>query len=180
MILLYMIIIIILVIIISILFSKNKFKSIKAVCVLKNNKINGVIYLEELSLDKTKIYGKVSGLKLNAQHAIHIHEAGDLTDGCKSACAHYNPFNKKHGGFNDTERHVGDLGNLITNDKGESYFEIIDELVKLRGDYSVIGRSIIIHEDPDDLGKGGHSDSHITGHAGARIVCGVIGYAKLC
>ena len=75
--------------------------------------------------------------------------------GYKSACAHYNPFNKKHGGFNDTERHVGDLGNLITNDKGESYFEIIDELVKLRGDYSVIGRSIIIHEDPDDLGKGG-------------------------
>ena len=49
----------------------------------KNNKIDGVIYLEELSLNKTKIYGKVSGLKLNAQHAIHIHEAGDLTDGCK-------------------------------------------------------------------------------------------------
>lgn len=179
-----MIIIIILIIIISILFSKYKFIPIKAVCVLKNNKINGVIYLEELSPNKIKIYGKVSGLKLNALHAIHIHEAGDLTDGCKSACAHYNPFNKKHGGPslgpNNTERHVGDLGNLITNDKGESYFEIIDDLVKLRGDYSVIGRSIIIHEDPDDLGKGGYNDSHITGHAGARIACGVIGYAKIC
>jgi Cu-Zn family superoxide dismutase len=178
-----MIILIILVIIFIIIYpslSKDKFKSIKAVSVLKNDKINGVIYLEELSFDKTRIYGKVTGLKPNSEHAIHIHESGNLTDGCKSACAHYNPFNKKHGGPKDTERHVGDLGNLITNNKGETYFELIDKLVKLRGDYSVIGRSIIIHADPDDLGRGGHSDSHTTGHAGIRLVCGVIGYVDGC
>lgn len=173
-----MIILIILIILFIIIYQKNKFKAIRAVCVLKKDKINGIIFLEELSFYKTRIYGKVTGLKPNSKHAIHIHESGNLTDGCKSACAHYNPFNKKHGGPKDKERHVGDLGNLITNNKGESYFELIDDLVKLRDAYSVIGRSIIIHEDPDDLGKGGYPDSHTTGHAGTRLVCGVIGYAN--
>lgn len=178
----YMIILFFLVIIFIIIYpkNKNKFKAIRGVCVLKKDKINGIIFLEELSFDKTRIYGKVIGLKPNSEHAIHIHESGNLTDGCKSACAHYNPFNKKHGGPRDKERHVGDLGNLITNSKGDSYFELVDQLVKLRGTYSVIGRSMIIHEDPDDLGRGGHSDSHTTGHAGVRLVCGVIGYADAC
>jgi Cu-Zn family superoxide dismutase len=37
------------------------------------------------------------------------------------------------------------------------------------------GRSIIVHADPDDYGRGGFEDSHTTGHAGARIACAVIG-----
>lgn len=40
--------------------------------------------------------------------------------------------------------------------------------------HSVIGRSIMIHADPDDLGKGGHELSLTTGNAGARIACGEI------
>jgi len=155
------------------------FVPIKAVCVLKSGNIDGVIHLEGLPNKKTKIFGKVSGLK-PGKHAIHIHQSGDLTDGCKSACAHYNPFNKKHGGPNDKERHVGDLGNLVADKRGTAYFTLEDNLVKLHGKYSVIGRSIIIHEDADDLGKGGHEDSLTTGHAGNRLVCGVIGYSKDC
>ena len=43
---------------------------------------------------------------------------------------------------------------------------------------SVIGRSLVIHEDEDDLGKGGFPDSLTTGHAGKRLDCAVIGYDK--
>jgi Cu-Zn family superoxide dismutase len=38
-----------------------------------------------------------------------------------------------------------------------------------------VGRSIIIHEDEDDLGLGNKEDSKTTGHSGARIACSVIG-----
>ncbi len=34
-----------------------------------------------------------------------------------------------------------------------------------------------IHQDPDDFGKGGFSDSLTTGHAGSRIGCCVISAA---
>jgi Cu/Zn superoxide dismutase len=37
------------------------------------------------------------------------------------------------------------------------------------------GRSVIVHEDPDDLGKGSYEDSKTTGHSGARIGCAIIG-----
>jgi Cu-Zn family superoxide dismutase len=37
------------------------------------------------------------------------------------------------------------------------------------------GRSVIIHADPDDYGRGGHPDSLTTGNAGARLACAVIG-----
>jgi len=142
--------------------------------------INGekcIVYLKTLRFIKVDISGIIRGLNPNQEHAIHIHETGDLSEGCDSCCAHYNPHNKNHGGPNSAERHVGDLGNIRANAEGIAEFKIIDSLVKV---YSVIGRSIIVHADPDDLGLGGHSDSLKTGHAGKRIGCGVIGIAKSC
>ena len=42
----------------------------------------------------------------------------------------------------------------------------------------LVGRSVIIHADKDDLGLGDEADSLTTGHSGARIACAVIGRAK--
>lgn len=50
-----------------------------------------------------------------------------------------------------------------------------DRLISLRGAHSIVGRSVIVHAGEDDLGRGGFEDSKTTGHAGARISCGVIG-----
>ena len=91
-----------------------------------------------------------------------------------SAGPHYNPFGKNHGAPEDEERHVGDLGNIEAGADGVSEGTIVDRLIKLSGEYSVIGRSVMVHADVDDLGKGGHELSLTTGNAGARIACGEI------
>ena len=76
-------------------------------------------------------------------------------------------------------RHVGDLGNLKTNARGEAKYTFYDEGIKLRGVKSnIIGRGLIIHADEDDCGEGGNAESLITGNAGKRIACAVIGYSK--
>lgn len=50
--------------------------------------------------------------------------------------------------------------------------------MSLFGEYSVVGRSVVVHAKEDDLGEGGHADSLTTGNSGARVACGVIGLAK--
>ena len=156
----------------------NNSSNIKnAVCVIKSEKINATIHFTEYN-NNIIIYGKVTGLNMNQNHAIHIHEYGDLTDGCTSSCSHYNPYNMKHGGPNSKERHVGDLGNILADENGNCKFLIVDHMIKLNGEHNVIGRAVVIHEDPDDMGIGGHNDSHTTGHAGKRIGCGVIGISS--
>jgi Cu-Zn family superoxide dismutase len=52
---------------------------------------------------------------------------------------------------------------------------IVDKLISLGGDNCIIGRALVIHAGEDDLGKGGKDDSKTTGHAGARLACGVVG-----
>jgi Cu-Zn family superoxide dismutase len=66
----------------------------------------------------------VRGLNPNSLHGFHIHEFGDLTEGCKTAGPHYNPFGKDHGGY-EGDRHVGDLGNLKTNESVTHSFILI-------------------------------------------------------
>lgn len=143
------------------------------------NGINGNVLFYTQSDDTVLIDIDLYGLPLNAKLGFHIHEAGDITDGCKSACAHFNPFNTIHGGPSSKHRHVGDLGNIITDKNGVCKMKMIDHMIKLEGTTSnIIGRSIVIHEKTDDLGKGNNAESLKTGNAGNRIACSVIGYSK--
>ena len=124
-----------------------------------------------------KINVHAHGLK-PGKHGFHVHELGNLlkTD-CSECKGHWNPENKTHGGLHDTHSHAGDLGNITANDDGEANKHISSAKLTLYGKKSILGRSIIIHADEDDLGKGDHDDSHTTGHAGKRLDCAIIGYA---
>jgi Cu-Zn family superoxide dismutase len=146
---------------------------IKAIAVFQN-KIKGYVLFTETEKG-TKININITNLPMG-KHGIHIHEKGNLLEiNCNGCKGHYNPHNKNHGDRTDKNRHVGDLGN-IQNKDGKVNITFYDKLVKLKGKYSVIGRSVIIHSGEDDLGLGLNKESKITGNAGNRLDCAVIGF----
>ena len=149
----------------------------KAIAVFTNDITEYVKFTEHENTVRIDI--NLKRLKPKSLHGFHVHEAGDLTEKCISMCAHFNPYNQTHGGPDSKHRHVGDLGNLQANKKGEAIYYYYDDVIKLHGFKSnIIGRGLIIHEDEDDCGQGGDEESLKTGNAGKRIACAVIGYSK--
>lgn len=118
------------------------------------------------------LYGLSPGL-----HGFHVHEKGDLTGGCDTLLAHYNPLNKTHGAPYDRNRHAGDFGNVRADQIGIVNEIISDRIASLCGDFSIIGRGIVVHKGVDDLGRGNSSLSLTTGNSGPRAACGIIGRA---
>jgi len=161
------------------LYYKMTDKPVSAIAVFFGE-INGYAkFIEDYENGLIKIELNLSGLKPNSLHGFHVHEAGDLTDKCTSMCAHFNPYGKTHGCPGMKNRHVGDLGNIKTNSKGDVKYYFYDNMIKLRGNKcNIIGRGLIIHEDEDDCGQGNNAESLKTGNAGKRIACAVIGYSK--
>ncbi len=143
-----------------------------AQCDLQHSEdVKGSILLMQAPGTPTLIKGTITGLT-PGEHGFHIHEFGDMSDGCKSMGGHYNPDNVNHG--DRDEGHVGDLGNIIATESGVANFSIKANRVDLIGDRSVVGRGIVVHADKDDLGLGGDDESLKTGNAGDRLACGVI------
>ena len=157
---------------------QSKTKVNEAVSVIsstyKSKTIEGVVLFTQKE-DCVHIKVDIKGLTKNHLHGFHIHESGDLREGCKSCCAHYNPENTEHGDL--AGGHAGDLGNIKTDDQGNCKMSLKTD--KFNVD-DILGRSIIIHEDKDDLGLGEFEDSKTTGHSGARIACSLIGISKDC
>jgi superoxide dismutase, Cu-Zn family len=156
--------------------------NVSAIATFDGKKIKGTVrFIEDLQQNAVIIKVDIRGLKRGGRHGFHIHTYGDMSEQCTSMCAHFNPYDTEHGGPTDKigHRHVGDLGNLQADSTGHAFYQFSDNIIRLRGQKAnIIGRGLIIHADEDDLGLGGFPDSLTTGHAGERIACAVIGYAR--
>lgn len=134
---------------------------------LKGNGVKGKVTFAKVP-DGVKIIADFDGLS-PGKHGFHIHEHGDCGGEMAAAAgAHFNPTNKPHGGPDDADRHVGDLGNLVADEKGHAHYERVDKVISLSGKNSIIGRSIIVHADSDDY------KTQPAGASGAKIACGII------
>lgn len=113
-------------------------------------------------LEGTLVLLCVVGLPGDGFFAVHIHEQGACCTGGDLAfhCAggHYNPEGRPHPG------HAGDLPVLLSNG-GRAY--AIHYTGRFRPG-QVVGRSVILHDSPDDY------RSQPAGASGGRIACGVI------
>ena len=134
----------------------------------KGNKTIGEATFEQ-SGDKVRVVIFAQGLKPGKEHGMHIHEGGECGADGMGAKGHFNPFGKPHANYASAERHAGDLPSLKANNKGRAKVDVELDLITLaRGAGSIVGRSLIVHADPDDY------KTQPTGNAGARIACGVI------
>jgi superoxide dismutase, Cu-Zn family len=122
-----------------------------------------------IALEKgVRVIANVEGMT-PGNHGFHIHEFGDCSaPDASSAGGHYNPTDSIHAGPLDLPRHSGDLGNLTANKKGVAAYDYVDFALTLEGEQSIIGKSVIVHENKDDY------ISQPTGNAGPRQACGVI------
>jgi Cu-Zn family superoxide dismutase len=103
------------------------------------------------------------------EHGIHLHENGDCSaSDASSAGGHFNPAGMPHGGPAAVRRHAGDFGNLVADKNGHARMKFVDPILTFEGPSSIIGRSVVVHADPDDL------ITQPTGNSGARVACGVI------
>lgn len=94
--------------------------------------------------------------------AFHIHEGGSCTgkegDPFSDVGSHYNPKGAPH------PFHAGDLPPLFGN-HGYAFMNVLTDRFKVS---DIIGRSVIIHRQPDDF------TTQPSGNAGEKIACGKI------
>jgi Cu-Zn family superoxide dismutase len=96
-------------------------------------------------------------------HGFHIHDGGSCEVGnpdnpFQSAGEHWNPTHQPHG------NHAGDFPVLFSNN-GYARINFFTNRFRVS---DVIGKSIIIHQNPDDY------RTQPAGNSGKRLACGVI------
>lgn len=134
--------------------------------------IRGMVIFEEVPTG-TNVTVEVSGLPPYqpgtanrspiGPFGFHIHEfghceVGDPADPFQAAGGHWNPTNQPHG------NHAGDLPVLFSNHGYARMSFFTDKFYPA----DVIGKSVIIHQNPDDY------RSQPAGNAGKRLACGTI------
>lgn len=155
---------------------------------IDNKNIYGsVLFIQYNYNHPVYIYIRLHGLP-NGYHGFHIHEH-ELTkkllkynDCCNHLGGHFNSGNSiwSINNTNGTKHgcHTGDLCFNILSNKGLAIKNYIDYNISLykSSPHNIVNRSLVIHKDKDDKGKGNNIESLITGNAGKRIACSNIVY----
>lgn len=146
----------------------------KAIAVLQptqGSKVQGTVSFAKDG-DKVHVVALVQGLT-PGPHGFHIHEYGDCSSpDAGSAGGHFNPTGAPHGAPTADRHHAGDFGNIEADASGVARLDLLSPGIKFDGPESILGRAVIVHAEADDL------KTQPTGASGARVACGVIGFAK--
>jgi Cu-Zn family superoxide dismutase len=141
----------------------------KEAIIIITGKVNGIIIMKDTKKG-LQIKIDLKNIK-EGYHGFHIHNYGNMLNGCETLGGHYNPEKQNHGSLTSKIRHKGDLGNIKANSNNTCKKTIYVKDLVIN---ELLGRSIVIHDKKDDLGKGLNHESKKTGNAGKRIGCGII------
>ena len=128
-----------------------------AICILyphQDSEAYGVVsFSQENMISPTKVVASVRGLNPNSTFGMQLLEYGDLSDGPNSLGTSFNTT----GSSSQTDeqknfyyRHAGDLGAIMTNEKGAGYSAFTNQYIKLYGETNVYGRSCAVFSDAND------------------------------
>ncbi|OWA53505.1 putative Superoxide dismutase (Cu-Zn) [Hypsibius exemplaris] len=127
------------------------------------------------------IEGEISGLNPGL-HGLEIDEYGNLDESCSSFGSYFDPTLSSAasagGQSADTKRFAGDLDNIQAGSNKKSTFKFSNDKLSLNGADSIIGRMVVLLEQPDDYGAAGRTlvlDNTTADTGNSRIACGVIG-----
>lgn len=140
----------------------------KAVAVIHSNKMDVDAWVTFTEVDQgVRVHGEFSGFP-SGDHASHIHVYGDCrADDYSSAGPHLQFAGEDSLGSDNPI--TGNLGEFTTK-SGKA--AVIDTVIKEAEFENLIGRAVMVHEKGNDLSP------PPPGQSGARIACGVIGYAN--
>ncbi|GAY33610.1 hypothetical protein CUMW_285650, partial [Citrus unshiu] len=169
----------------------------KAIAVLDGSEgFKGTVSFYQEDGHHTVITVNLANLKAGS-HGFHVHESGFIRATTVvwpsswhtylislvgfEIWKHFNPFNKSHSDIHDHEEHrhygdlgninvdYGDLGNINVGPDGKASYYFRDKMISLTGPNSIIGRTIVKHDNHDDGGKGTGSERKIHGNAGKKV-----------
>ena len=134
--------------------------------------LSGTVWFKDVP-DGTEVYAVITGLPPYrpavgneppiGPHGFHIHqlgncEVGDPDNPFAATGGHYNPTNQPHG------NHDGDFPVLFSNN-GLARMSFFTDKFRVA---DIIGKSVIIHQNPDDY------RTQPAGASGKKLACGVI------
>lgn len=135
------------------------------------NTEKGTIHFTPIKKRGLRIRGEIKGLLANRSYGIHIHKTGNCADPDASG-GHFDPGGSNmqgEPGGSPGAHHAGDLPNLATGEDGIGRLDFTTNALGAgASDFTVIGRSIVIHAQPDDY------QTQPSGGSGEKIACGVI------
>ena len=134
----------------------------------QGNTVQGNVLFRQEAKGSIRVIAEVSGLTPGL-HGFHVHEKGDCSaPDASSAGGHFNPHGTAHGKAGHGVHHAGDLPSLNADANGNAKLNAVLDSLVLTGDHGIVGRSLIVHADPDDY------VSQPTGNSGPRVACAII------
>ncbi|HEX9160253.1 MAG TPA: superoxide dismutase family protein [Thermoanaerobaculia bacterium] len=128
----------------------------------------GMVHFQELADGSVDVTADLQRVPPGV-HGFHVHDKGDCSDNGNAAGGHFNPMNMQHAGPDAQSHHAGDFGNVTADANGEVHAQFNTRAITVGpGPLSVVGRSIVLHANPDDL------TTQPSGNSGPRISCGII------
>lgn len=140
----------------AIIKGSSKYPDIYGIVSFKETR-NGVLIsaqIKGLPISQNQCTGRFFGFHIHTGNSC----SGNSQDEFANAGTHYNPTNCLH------PFHSGDLPPLIENN-GYAYMQVLINKFTIS---QIIGKTIIIHDLPDDF------TSQPSGNSGNKIACGVI------